>query len=433
MRMIDIIGKKRDKMELTKQEINFFIDGYVKDKIPDYQIASILMAIYINGMSDREITDLTMAMANSGDIMDLSSISGIKVDKHSTGGVGDKTSIIIGPMVAACGVSVAKMAGRGLGYTGGTIDKLESIPGFKTQLSQYEFMKIVNDIGVSIVSQSGILAPADKKIYALRDVTATVESIPLITASVMSKKIASGCDAILLDVKTGKGAFMKTEQEAVMLAKKMVSIGKMVNKKIIALITDMEQPLGTAIGNTLEIIESIETLKGRGTKDLTELCICLASNMVYLAGKGTIEECIKMVKDKIKSGEAFKKLIEMVKAQGGDQSYIEDICKFEKAKFIYKVNSQQSGYINKINAELCGLASVILGSGRNCKDDNIDYLAGIILKSKVGDYVNKGDIIMELHTNQKDKIDEAKELVLQAVSFSDRPSVKRNIVLDKIL
>ena len=432
MRMYDIILKKRNKGSLTTKEIEFFVNEYTNGNIPDYQVSALLMAIYLNGMNNKEISDLTMTMAKSGDMIDLAKIPGIKVDKHSTGGVGDKTTLVIAPIVAACGVPVAKMSGKGLGHTGGTIDKLESIPGFKTEIPQQEFINIVNSIGVSIVGQSGQLAPADKKIYALRDVTATVDSIPLIAASIMSKKIASGCDAILLDVKTGSGAFMKTTEDAIELAEKMVAIGKEVNKKTVALITNMEQPLGKAIGNSLEVIEVVETLKGNGPKDLTDICISLAGNMLYLAGKGTIEECENMAVDKIKSGAALKKLIEMVKAQGGDENYIINTSNFEKAKYSCKVISQQSGYVNTINAEMCGEASRVLGAGRKTKCDSIDYLAGVICNVKIGEYVNNGDVIAELHTSKKETIDEAKKLILESMVFSGEKPIKKELIYSRV-
>ncbi|MBP0979897.1 MAG: pyrimidine-nucleoside phosphorylase [Oscillospiraceae bacterium] len=432
MKIYDIIAKKRDGFKLTKTEIEFVINKYTSNKIPDYQMSALLMAMYLKGLDDQEITDLTLAMAESGDMIDLSEIPGIKVDKHSTGGVGDKTTLIIAPIVAACGVSVAKMSGRGLGYTGGTIDKLESIPGFKTQISQEDFINIVNKIGACVVGQSGILAPADKKIYALRDVTATVESIGLIAASIMSKKIASGCDAILLDVKVGDGAFMKTYDDAVKLANKMVSIGKMVNRNVRAIITDMNQPLGNAIGNSLEVIEAIKTLKNQGPKDLTELCICLASNMIYLAKKQSLADCEKQVRDVLKSGKAFDKFIEIVKAQGGDESYIRDVSKFNKAKFSYNIIAERSGYISNINAQLCGAASMVLGAGRATKEDSIDYASGIILKAKTGDFVKKGDILAVLFTFEQEKINQAQDLVSSAISFLDTKPTKNKLIYNII-
>lgn len=432
MNIIDIIVKKKNKETLTYDEIKYAVDNFISGEVKDYQMSSLLMAIVLNGMSEEEIFNLTKIMLDSGDKIDLSKINGIKVDKHSTGGVGDKTTLVVGPLAAACGVPIAKMSGKGLGFTGGTIDKLESIEGFNTNISEERFINQVNDIGISLVSQSGNLVPADKKIYALRDVTATVDSIPLIAASIMSKKIASGCDAILLDVKTGSGAFMKTTEDAIELAEKMVAIGKEVNKKTVALITNMEQPLGKAIGNSLEVIEVVETLKGNGPKDLTDICISLAGNMLYLAGKGTIEECENMAVDKIKSGAALKKLIEMVKAQGGDENYIINTSNFEKAKYSCKVISQQSGYVNTINAEMCGEASRVLGAGRKTKCDSIDYLAGVICNVKIGEYVNNGDVIAELHTSKKETIDEAKKLILESMVFSAEKPIKKELIYSRV-
>ena len=333
MRMFDLIEKKKQGLSLTKQEISFMIDEYVSGSIPDYQMSAMLMAIYFQGMSDEELTNLTMTMAHSGDMVDLSPIEGIKVDKHSTGGVGDKTTLVIAPLVAACGVKVAKMSGRGLGHTGGTVDKLESIPGYKTDLSQQEFFDIVNKIGVSLIGQSGNLAPADKKLYALRDVTATVNSIPLIAASIMSKKLAAGSDSILLDVTTGSGAFMKDFDEAVTLAKKMVAIGEGAGKKTVALITNMDTPLGNHIGNILEIKEVVDLLNGEGPDDLKEVCIHLAKDMLYLAGKGELDICMEMAKEALFSGKALEKFIELVEAQQGDCDYIKDTTKFKNADF----------------------------------------------------------------------------------------------------
>lgn len=431
--MYDIISKKRDKGVLNKQEIDFFIDGYVKRKIPDYQMSALLMAIYLNGMNDDEIKDLTMAMVNSGEKLNLSKIKGVKVDKHSTGGIGDKTTLVVAPIVAACGVKVAKMSGRGLGYTGGTIDKLESIPGFKTTISQSEFIKNVNSVNLAIVGQSGLLTPADKKIYELRDVTATVESVPLIAASIMSKKIAAGCDAILLDVKVGKGAFMKTYEDAVTLAKKMVSIGRLTDKKVLALITDMNQPLGRAVGNSLEVIEAVNTLQNRGPKDLTRICENLAANMLFLADEGDITHCESEVREALKSGKAFDKFVEMVKAQGGDETYIKDTSKFERSKFICEVISDQSGYIKSIDAELCGRASMLLGAGREKKEDKIDYSAGIMLNVKARDYIKKGAVLAQLYTSNDDKIEEAKKLFLNSISYSDIRPEQTNLIYEKIV
>lgn len=419
MRMYDIIMNKRNGKELTKQEIEFFVKGVTDGSIPDYQISALLMAIYFNGMTDVETATLTSYMAQSGDMVDLSSIEGIKVDKHSTGGVGDKTTLVIAPIVAACGVKVAKMSGRGLGHTGGTVDKLESIPNFQTALDREHFFKVVNETGLSVIGQSGNLAPADKKLYALRDVTATVESIPLIAASIMSKKIAAGSDCILLDVKTGSGAFMKTLDDSIALAQAMVAIGENVGRHTIALITDMDIPLGYAIGNSLEVIESVETLKGRGPKDLTEVCIELATNMLYLAQKGSMEECRAMVKRVIEDGSALERLKAMVKAQGGDVSVIEDTDNFAKAPFSHDVVAQKSGYITHMDTEKCGISSVVLGAGRETKESDIDFSAGIMLKAKYGAYVQQGDVIATLYSSDTTKFSAAEELFQSAITISD--------------
>ncbi|WP_250278760.1 pyrimidine-nucleoside phosphorylase [[Clostridium] colinum] len=434
MRMYDIIHKKRNKQEITDEEINYMINNYVIGDIPDYQMSAMLMAIFFNGMSDREISTMTNAMAHSGDMVDLSSIEGIKVDKHSTGGVGDKTTLIIAPVVAYYGVKVAKMSGRGLGHTGGTVDKMEAIPGLKTNFSQEEFFDIVNKTGISVIGQSGNLAPADKKLYALRDVTATVDSIPLIAASIMSKKLAAGSDCILLDVKTGSGAFMKTLDESISLAQKMVAIGENCGRKTIALITDMDIPLGNNIGNALEIIEVINTLNGKGPKDLTEICIKLAGNMLYLAGKGNITECEKMAKEAIENGYAIKKLIEMVEAQGGDIEYIKNPDKFEKSKYSLDIVLEEEidGYIEFMDTEGLGIASTMLGAGRETKEDVIDFSAGIILNKKVGDKVKQGDVLCTLYTNDENKLKNAKEKVLSSINISDKETKKVQLVFARI-
>lgn len=429
MRMCDIISKKRDAKELSTEEIQFFIDGYVSGEIPDYQMSALLMAIYFNGMTERETSDLTMCMAASGDMVDLSSISGVKVDKHSTGGVGDKTTLIISPIVAALGVKVAKMSGRGLGHTGGTIDKLEAIPGLRTDISRDEFFDIVNNVGVSVVGQSGNLVPADKKLYALRDVTGTIESMPLIASSVMSKKIAAGSDCIVLDVKVGSGAFMKTDEDAIELAKKMVSIGERVGRKTVALITDMDIPLGNAIGNSLEIMEVCSTLKGKGPEDLTDLCVMLAANMLYLAQKGdSIEACSEMVKKVIEDGRAFEKLKEMVEAQGGDVSVIEDSSNFSFAQVQHKIYARRGGFIFSMDTQKCGIASMVLGAGRETKESTIDYSAGIILHKKTGDKVKIGDCIATLHSKTMDKCILAQNIFEDAIVIKDVAPVKRPIV-----
>lgn len=432
MRMYDIITKKRNGEILTNEEIKFFIDGYVKGDIPDYQVSALLMAIYFKGMTPEETANLTMCMARSGDIVDLSLIPGIKVDKHSTGGVGDKTTLIISPIVASLGVKVAKMSGRGLGHTGGTIDKLESIPGFKTDLDRETFFDIVKNVGVSVIGQTGNLGPADKKLYALRDVTATIESIPLIASSIMSKKIAAGSDCILLDVKAGSGAFMKTSDEAIKLAKAMVEIGENVGKKTIALITDMDRPLGTAIGNSLEVIEACDTLKGSGPRDLTEICIELASNMLCLAGKGTIDECKIAAKKVIDDGTAFKKLKEMVQFQGGDVSVIENSNNFKRAKAEHNVVAATSGYISSMDTEQCGIASVILGAGRENKESSIDFSAGIVLQKTIGDYVNAGDTIATLYSGDISKCISAQELLCKAIHISSKEPQSSPVVFARV-
>ncbi len=419
MRMYDLIAKKRNGEILTEEEIRSMIDGYVKGEIPDYQMSAMLMAIYFKGMSDTETAVLTDAVAHSGDMVDLSPIEGIKVDKHSTGGVGDKTTLVVAPIVAACGVKVAKMSGRGLGHTGGTVDKLESIPGMKTTLTEEEFFEVVNTAGLSVIGQSGNLAPGDKKLYALRDVTATVESIPLIAASIMSKKLAAGSDCILLDVKTGSGAFMKTLEDSVTLAEKMVAIGEHAGKKTMALITNMDIPLGNLIGNSLEVIEAVETLKGRGPKDLTEVCLNLASGMLWLAGKGTQEECMAMAEKAIADGSALNRLTAMVKAQGGDPSVISDPSLFAKAPFKREVKAVKKGYLVHMNTEQCGIASSMLGAGRVTKESLIDYTAGIALKKKVGQEVEEGETIAVLYTSKQELFDAAEEEFVKAVTIAD--------------
>lgn len=414
MRMYDLIEKKRNNGILSKEEIAYMVRGYVDGTIPDYQMSAMLMAIYFRGMTDEEMTQLTEQAAHSGETADLSGIDGIKVDKHSTGGVGDKTTLIIAPIAAACGVKVAKMSGRGLGHTGGTIDKLEAIPGMKTTLTREEFFATVNKIGLSVIGQSGNLAPADKKLYALRDVTATVDSIPLIAASIMSKKLAAGSDCILLDVKTGSGAFMKTLKDSVSLAEKMVAIGENAGKRTVALITDMDIPLGFHIGNSLEVIEAVETLKGKGPKDLTFVCLKLAADMLYLAGKGTPEECMRQAEGAIDSGKALECLIAMVEAQGGDSGVIKDTDTFKKAPYSYEVLAESDGYVTAIDTEGCGIASVMLGAGRETVDSTIDYAAGIILKKKVTDSVKKGEPLAVLYASDKSLFEAAAGRFLSA-------------------
>ncbi len=418
MRIVDIINKKKNGFALAKNEIEFVVDGFTKGEIPDYQMSALLMAIYFKGMDEKETNCLTMAMANSGDVVDLSEIPGIKVDKHSTGGVGDKTSLILAPIVASYGVYVAKMSGRGLGHTGGTIDKLEAIPGLKTSFSQKEFINIVKENGLCI-GGSGDLAPADKKIYALRDVTATVDNISLIASSIMSKKIAAGSDCILLDVKTGSGAFMKSYEDSVALAKEMVKIGDGCGRKTVAIISDMGTPLGNAIGNTLEICEVIDVLHGNGPKDLTDICVELAANMLNLAGKGELNTCREMAQNALKDGSAFEKFKQMIKGQYGHTSYIDNPETFEKASILYEVESPGTGYISAMNAEELGVAAMILGAGRETSGQSIDFTAGIILKAKTGDFVEKGQTIAVLHCNDMEKAKSASEKIIQNITFSD--------------
>ena len=419
MRMYDILAKKRDGGILTDEQIQFFIDGYVSGAIPDYQASALLMAIFLKGMTPHGTAALTRSMAQSGDLVDLSSIDGIKVDKHSTGGVGDKTTLIVAPVVASLGVRVAKMSGRGLGHTGGTVDKLESIPGFRTTLDREAFFDVVRRVGVSVIGQSGNLAPADKKLYALRDVTATVNSIPLIASSIMSKKIAAGSDRILLDVKTGSGAFMKTLEDSIALAKEMVSIGEHVGRRTVALITDMDRPLGCAIGNALEVCEACETLQGRGPADLTEVCIELAANMLWLAEKGELAQCRSLARQQIANGEAFAKLKEMVQAQGGDTSVLDDPEKFAPPNVCYEVLAQREGFLYAMDTERCGIASMELGAGREKKEDPIDYSAGIVLRKKVGDFVRKGEVLASFYSSEESKCRTAEQTFTQALRIQD--------------
>ena len=423
MRMYDIIKKKRDGGELSTEEIRFFIGGVTDGTIPDYQISALCMAIYFNGMSNRETCDLTFAVRDSGDKLDFSEIDGIRVDKHSTGGVGDKTSLVVAPVVASLGIKVAKMSGRGLGHTGGTIDKLEAIEGFNTTLSDADFIKQVNDIGFAIVGQSRQFAPADKKLYALRDVTATVDSMPLIAASIMGKKLAADDDCIVLDVKTGSGSFMKTVEDSKALASLMVNIGKSAGKKMVALITNMDRPLGYAIGNSLEVIEAVETLRGNGPEDFTEVCITLAAHMLALAGKGSVEECRKMAQKAIADGSALKKFADTVAAQGGNRRLIENPETFAKAKYSHVVKSVENGYIGSVDTEAYGLASLALGAGRNTAEDDIDYSAGIILRRKTGDAVKAGDELAVLYSNDKTAFARAEEILLAATkTVKEKPA-----------
>lgn len=413
MRMYDLILKKRNGGELSKEEINYFIENYTKGTIPDYQASALIMTIFFQKMNRRETADLTMAMVNSGDILDLSKIEGVKVDKHSTGGVGDTTTLVLAPMVASLGIPVAKMSGRGLGHTGGTIDKLESFKGFSVEMPEEQFVNNVNNIKIALGGQTGDLAPADKKLYALRDVTATVDNVSLIASSIMSKKIAAGADAIVLDVKVGDGAFMKTPEAALELANEMVGIGKSVGRNTVAVISDMDQPLGLAIGNALEVEEAINTLKGKGPEDLFELCLALGSNMVVLAEKSqTLEEARAMLVETIESGKALNKLKEFVAAQGGDISCIDNTEELPKAKHIIPVVVDKEGYVRKINAQNIGLIAMELGAGRATKESIIDLAVGIVLNKKRGDKVQKGDSIAYVHTNDEQKGKKAVEDIL---------------------
>ena len=432
MRMFDIIAKKRDGGVLSREELEFAVMGFVNGQVPDYQMSALLMAIYLKGMTEKETAQLTDVMAHSGDMVDLSSISGIKADKHSTGGVGDKTTLVIAPIVAACGVKIAKMSGRGLGHTGGTVDKMEAVPGTQTAVDRERFFAQVNEIGISVIGQSGNLAPADKKMYALRDVTATIGCVPLIASSIMSKKLAAGSDCILLDVKTGNGAFMKTLDDSIELAKAMVSIGQHNGRKVAALITDMDTPLGHNIGNSLEVIESVEVLKGHGPADLTEVCYQLAANMLYLAGKGSLEECRRMAEEAVASGAAYEKLKLMFAAQGGDVSVLDDPEKFQKAKFSRPLLAGESGYLVRMNTEMVGNASVGLGAGRITKEDVIDFAAGIVLHKKTGDKVEKGECLATLYADHEEKFDTAEEMFRAALTFGPAPEPVPALVMARV-
>lgn len=419
MRMVDIIEKKRDGKELTTEEIRFVIDGYTNGRIPDYQVSALAMAIFFRDMTARERADLTMAMVKSGETIDLSAIEGIKVDKHSTGGVGDTTTLVLAPLVAALDIPVAKMSGRGLGHTGGTIDKLESISGFHVEITKDEFVKLVNEHKIAVIGQSGNLTPADKKLYALRDVTATVNSIPLIASSIMSKKIAAGADAIVLDVKTGAGAFMKTAEEAVELAKAMVSIGNNVGRKTMAVISDMSQPLGLAIGNSLEVQEAIDTLKGQGPKDLEELCLALGRQMVYLAQKAdSLEEAEEKLKEAIRSGRALEKFKEFIANQGGDPSVVDHPERLPQAAYRIEVPARQDGVVAEMVADEIGTAAMLLGAGRATKESEIDLAVGIMLNKKIGDSVKAGESLMTIHSN-RENVDEVLEKIYANVRLAD--------------
>lgn len=422
MRMYDLIIKKRNGFKLTKDEIDFMVQGYTKGEIPDYQMSAMMMAIYFKGMNEEETLNLTMSMANSGDNLDLSAIHGMKVDKHSTGGVGDKTSLTLIPLVCSCGATVAKMSGRGLGHTGGTIDKLESFDGFNTSITTEHFINQINEIGMAIMGQTADLAPADKKLYALRDVTATVDQLSLIASSIMSKKLAAGADAIVLDVKTGSGAFMKKEEDAFALAKEMVRIGNGAGRKTIGVISDMDQPLGNAVGNVLEVKEAIETLKGNGPKDFTNLCMTLGTYMLLAAGVAKVEQEAKtLLEDAITSGKALDKLAEFVKAQGGNAKQVYDLSLLPQASIVEPIIAETEGYISHIQCDEIGICSLILGGGRETKESGIDLTVGLILEKKKGDYAKKGDTLAYIHANSWEKLEEAKIRFLNAYTFSKEP------------
>lgn len=419
MRMYDIIMKKRNGGVLSPEEIRFFVEGYTKSEIPDYQVSALMMAIYFQKMTEDETSELTMAMAKSGDMLDLSAIRGIKVDKHSTGGVGDKTSLALAPMAAACGIPVAKMSGRGLGHTGGTIDKLESFPGFTTSLTRSQFIENVNKIGIAIMGQTADLAPADKKLYALRDVTATVDNMSLIASSIMSKKLAAGADAIVLDVKTGSGAFMKEEADARALAEEMVKIGKNAGRKTIAVISDMDQPLGYAVGNSLEVREAIDTLNGKGPEDFVELCLTLGSQMLIAGGKADMpEQAREMLQTAIDNGSALKKLAEFVEAQGGDSRAVYDTQLLPQASLKIPIPAPTGGYINHITCDQIGICSLLLGGGRETKESNIDLSVGLVLCKKVGDPIKQGEPLAIIHANDRSKAAQASALFLSACTIT---------------
>ncbi len=420
MRAVDIIIKKRDKQKLTSQEIDFFIEGFTNGDIPDYQASAFAMAVLLNGMTPFETADLTLAMARSGQVLDLSKVVDIVVDKHSSGGVGDKTSISVMPMVAACGLPVGKMSGRGLGFSGGTLDKLESIPGYRVDLTTDEFKRQLKEKGIVLTGQSMDLAPADGKMYALRDVTGTVPSMPLIASSIMCKKIAGGANAIVLDVKTGLGAFMQTLAEARELAELMVDIGRLAGRKTVALLSDMNQPLGGAVGNALEMIEAIDMLRGGSPADYREHCYHLAAHVLVAGQRAkTLEDGRAMAERSITDGSALEALRVLVQAQGGDVSYVDDVSKFERAKYVEVVNAPRNGFISQVHARIVGEASVVLGAGRAKKSDSIDHAVGFIIHKKVGDQVQEGEPLFEIHANDKAKLDEARKAVLSAHQFSD--------------
>ena len=433
MRMVDLIEKKRDGNELSKEEIEYIVTNYTNGKIPDYQVSALLMAIFYQDMTNEEITNLTLAIANSGDVIDLSSLEEIKVDKHSTGGVGDTTTLILAPLVASVGVTVAKMSGRGLGYTGGTLDKLEAIPGFQIELSDEEFVRIVNESKVAVIGQSGNLAPADKKLYALRDVTATVDSLPLIASSIMSKKIAAGADAIVLDVTTGDGAFMKNIEDARRLAKTMTSIGKLANRETVAVISDMSEPLGEVIGNSLEVVEAIETLQGNGPEDLVEMCYALGSQMVVLAGKAkTTDEARMLLQEALESGKALAKFKEMIQNQGGDPAIVEHPERILTARYTMELPAKQSGVVSKIVANELGIAAMMLGAGRKTKEEDIDHAVGLKLHKKIGDTVTKGESLLTIYSNDEE-ITSVIELLYKNIEIGEsamKPTLIHDIITE---
>ncbi|MGX1193140.1 pyrimidine-nucleoside phosphorylase [Metabacillus sp. SLBN-84] len=432
MRIVDLIEKKRDGKELTNEEISFIIKGYTNGDIPDYQMSALTMAIFFKGMTKEERANLTMEMVHSGDTIDLSKIEGIKVDKHSTGGVGDTTTLVLGPLVAAVGVPVAKMSGRGLGHTGGTIDKLEAVPGFHVEIENEEFIKLVNQNKIAVIGQSGNLTPADKKLYALRDVTATVDSIPLIASSIMSKKIAAGADAIVLDVKTGAGAFMKDLDDARELAQAMVEIGNAVGRKTMAVISDMSQPLGYAIGNALEIKEAIDTLKGEGPEDLHELCLTLGSYMVFLAEKASsLEEARSMLEEVIQNGKALETLKVFLEAQGGDGSVVDDPSKMPQAKYKVELPAKEDGYVSEIVADSVGVAAMWLGAGRATKESEIDLAVGLMLNKKIGEAVKKGDSLVTIYSNQED-VEQVKAKLYESIKVSQQSVEAPPLVHDTV-
>ncbi|WP_409301498.1 pyrimidine-nucleoside phosphorylase [Peribacillus sp. SCS-155] len=433
MRMVDLIEKKRDGFELADEEIQFIINGFTDGSIPDYQMSALSMAIFFQGMTGQERADLTMAMVNSGDIIDLSNIEGIKVDKHSTGGVGDTTTLVLGPLVASVGVPVAKMSGRGLGHTGGTIDKLESVEGFHVEIENEEFISLVNKNKLAVIGQSGNLTPADKKLYALRDVTATVNSIPLIASSIMSKKIAAGADAIVLDVKTGAGAFMKTLDDSEELARTMVEIGNNVGRQTMAVISDMSQPLGFAIGNALEVKEAIDTLRGAGPEDLTELSLTLGSYMVYLAKQaGSLAEAREMLENAIKDGSAIETFRTFLAAQGGDASVVDDPGKLPQAKYSFELEAQENGYVAEIVADEVGTAAMLLGAGRATKESKIDLAVGLVLRKKIGDQVTKGESLVTIYSNFEE-IGQVKEKLYQNIKITAEKPKKPTLIYKEIM